>query len=104
MSGCARQGSMSPGLQMADGTERHEAFHSGWTGVVTLALIAYVAIAILAILLDGQGGRALEVFNLYSDSLASIGVSVLAAAAARGSQEPAARRTWWFLTAALSAY
>ena len=95
---------MSPGLQMTDGTSRREAFHSGWTGAVTLALFAYVAVAILLILLDGRGGRALELFNLYSDSLASIGVAVLAAAAARGSKDPAARRTWWFLTLALPVY
>jgi diguanylate cyclase (GGDEF)-like protein/PAS domain S-box-containing protein len=95
---------MTPGLQMADGTSRREAFRSGWTGAVTVALICYVAMAILLIFLDGRGGRTLELFNLYSDSLASIGVAILAAAAARGSKDPAARRTWWLLTSALSVY
>src|SRR5512135_1351133 len=95
---------MSPGPQITDVAVPREAFHSGWSGAVTLALFAYVAVAILAILLDGQASRALEVFNLYSDSLASVGVAVLAAAAARGSEDAATRRTWWFLTAALSVY
>ena len=88
---------------MTDGTTR-EPFSSGWTGLVALSLFAYVALAIVLILVDGQGGRALEVFNLYSDSVASIVVAVLAAAAARGSRHAATRRTWWQLTAALGAY
>lgn len=88
---------------MTDTTTR-EPFSSGWTGVVALSLFAYVALAIVLILVDGQGGRALEVFNLYSDSVASVAVAVLAAAAARGSQHAATRRTWWLLTAALAAY
>ena len=81
-----------------------EPFGSGWTGAVAVAQIIYVAIAILLILLDGRGGRALDVFNLYSDSLASICVAVLAGAAARGASEPAARRTWWLLTGALAGF
>jgi diguanylate cyclase (GGDEF)-like protein/PAS domain S-box-containing protein len=88
---------------MTEATTR-EPFSSGWTGVVALSLFAYVALAIGLILVDGQGGRALEIFNLYSDSVASVAVSVLAAAAARGSQHAATRRTWWLLTAALGAY
>ncbi|HET9695031.1 MAG TPA: EAL domain-containing protein [Steroidobacteraceae bacterium] len=89
---------------MSDGTTRREPFSSGWTGAVAMALFAYLALAILLILVDGQFGPALDVFNLYSDSVASVAVAVLAAAAARGSLDPAARRTWWLLTAALAAY
>ncbi|HEX6570707.1 MAG TPA: EAL domain-containing protein [Steroidobacteraceae bacterium] len=88
---------------MSDRTTR-EPFSGGWTGIVALALFAYVALAMALILVDGQGGRALEVFNLYSDSVASVVVAVLAAAAARGSRHAATRRTWWLLTAALAAY
>jgi diguanylate cyclase (GGDEF)-like protein/PAS domain S-box-containing protein len=83
---------------------RRERFSSGWTGAVAVALFAYVALAILLILVDGSRWPPLDVFNLYSDSLASIGVAILAGAAARGSSDPAARRTWWLLTAALCVY
>jgi len=83
---------------------RRERFGSGWTGTVSVALFAYIAVAILLNLIDGSGSPALDVFNLYSDSPASIGVTILAGAAARGSPDPAARRTWWLLTAALGVY
>ncbi len=75
-----------------------------WTNVVSSALFAYILGAILLILLDGNGGRVVEVFNLYSDSVASIVVSVLAGTAARRATDPAAKRTWWLLTGALVAY
>ncbi|HXW09587.1 MAG TPA: hypothetical protein VD737_03165, partial [Steroidobacteraceae bacterium] len=94
---------MSEGRAITDGATR-EGFSGGWTGIVAVALFAYVALAIGLILVDGQGGRALEIFNLYSDSVASIVVAVLAGAAAHGSQHPAMRRTWWQLTAALGCY
>jgi diguanylate cyclase (GGDEF)-like protein/PAS domain S-box-containing protein len=83
---------------------RREPASAGWTGAVAVALFAYIAVAILLILFDGSGRPVLDVFNLYSDSPASIGVAVLAGAAARGSTDPAARRTWWLLTAALCVY
>jgi diguanylate cyclase (GGDEF)-like protein/PAS domain S-box-containing protein len=91
---------MSEGRAITDG----EGFSAGWTGIVAVALFAYVVLAIALILIDGQGGRALDIFNLYSDSVASVAVAVLAGAAARGSQHPAMRRTWWQLTAALGCY
>jgi diguanylate cyclase (GGDEF)-like protein/PAS domain S-box-containing protein len=83
---------------------RRERFSLSWIGAGSVALFGYIAVAILLILVDGSRWPALEVFNLYSDSLASIGVAILAGAAARGSSDPAARRTWWLLTAALSVY
>lgn len=95
---------MPPGRETSDGLNAPEPFGSGWTGTVAVALIIYVAVAILLILFDGRGGPVLDVFNLYSDSLASICVALLAGAAARGSTEPAARRTWWLLTGALASY
>ena len=85
---------MSPRRDASDGTADPEPFSSGWTGAVSVALFVYVAVAILLNLVDGWGGRLVEVFNLYSDSLASLVVAVLAGAAARGSPDPAARRTW----------
>jgi diguanylate cyclase (GGDEF)-like protein/PAS domain S-box-containing protein len=95
---------MPPGRETSEGLNAPESFGSGWTGTVAVALIFYVAVAILLILFDGRGGPILDVFNLYSDSLASICVAVLAGAAARGSSDPVARRTWWLLAAALGCY
>jgi diguanylate cyclase (GGDEF)-like protein/PAS domain S-box-containing protein len=95
---------MSPGWQASEGSATREPFSSGWTGILSMALFAYVAVAILLNLADGNRLPALNIFNLYSDSVASICVSVLAAAAARGSSDPAARRTWWLLAAALGVY
>ena len=89
---------------MNDGLKKRERFGSGWTGAVAVGLFVYIAIAIALILVDASNRPWLDVFNLYSDSLASITVAVLTGAAARGSSEPAARRTWWLLTAALGAY
>ena len=52
---------------------------------------------------DGKGGRLLDLFNLYSDSPASIGVTILAGAAARGSTDRP-RAALWLLAAALGVY
>jgi hypothetical protein len=95
---------MSPGRPPTDGVTTRERFSSGWTGAVCVGLFGYIAIAMLLILADGSRWPLLDVFNLYSDSLASFVVCILASAAARGSSEPAARRTWWLLTAALTSY
>jgi len=95
---------MSPGRDAKPEMTTPASRDSRWTRAVCSALFAYIAIAILMILLDGRGGRVLEVFNLYSDSVASVAVSILAAAAAYRAGDPAARRTWWLLTGALAAY
>jgi diguanylate cyclase (GGDEF)-like protein/PAS domain S-box-containing protein len=95
---------MSPGRPLSDGVTKRERFSAGWTGAVSVGLFVYVAIAIALILIDGRAWPWLEVFNLYSDSAASVCVAILTGAAARGSADPAARRTWWLLTAALTAY
>ena len=95
---------MNPGRPKSDGTNGCERFSAGWTGAVSLALFAYVAVAMLLIFVDFTGRPGLQTFNLYSDSLASICVTILAGAAARGAADPAARRTWWLFTAALGAY
>ena len=75
---------MNPGRPKSDGTNGCERFSAGWTGAVSLALFAYVAVAMLLIFVDFTGRPVLETFNLYSDSLASICVTILAGAAARG--------------------
>ena len=95
---------MSPGLPTNEGQKTRERFSDGWAGTVTVGLFVYVAVAILLTFFDGRGSRALDVFNLYSDSIASIAVAVLACAAARGAPDPDTRRTWWLLTAALACY
>jgi diguanylate cyclase (GGDEF)-like protein/PAS domain S-box-containing protein len=94
---------MSPGPQDEEDKKR-ESFASGWTGAATVALFVYVALAILLTFVDTGASRALELANLYSDSPASIVATILAVAAARGSTQPAARRTWWLLAAALACY
>ena len=95
---------MSPGRPSTDGVKKRERFSSGWTGAVAVGLFVYVAIAVALILVDASSRPWLDIFNLYSDSLASIAVAVLTGAAARGSSNPAAQRTWWLLTAALGVY
>ena len=95
---------MTQGPHTGDAGVRREGFSEGWTGRVAVALLVYLVIALLLILVDSEGRPALEIFNLYSDSLASLAVVVLAGMAARGATEPASRRTWQLLTAALAVY
>jgi diguanylate cyclase (GGDEF)-like protein/PAS domain S-box-containing protein len=95
---------MTPSPTATEGTPRPEPFGAGWTGVATIAFFGYIILAIALILHDGRGGPALDVFNLFSDSIASLGVAGFAAIAARRSTDAGARRTWWLLTAALAAY
>jgi diguanylate cyclase (GGDEF)-like protein/PAS domain S-box-containing protein len=83
---------------------RREPFISGWTGRLTVALFVYIALASLLTMLDGGGSRAYEIFTLYSDAPPSILAVLLAVAAARGSADPAAQRTWWLLAGALACY
>jgi diguanylate cyclase (GGDEF)-like protein/PAS domain S-box-containing protein len=84
--------------------KKREPFVSGWTGYVTIALFAYILIAILLTLVDDTGSRAYEIFTLYSDAPPSIVAAILAAVAARASLDPATRRTWWLLAGALACY
>jgi diguanylate cyclase (GGDEF)-like protein/PAS domain S-box-containing protein len=76
----------------------------GWTNALAWGLFGYIAVAMLVIAYNGPVVPALEVFSLYSDSLASIAVAILFAAAARRSAQPESKRTWWLLTAALAVY
>ncbi|HWJ05339.1 MAG TPA: EAL domain-containing protein [Steroidobacteraceae bacterium] len=98
---------MTPGQSATRrGTNVREPFGAGPTGVMACALFGYVAAAIVLILLTDSrgGGPVVDVVNLFSDSVASIGVAILAAIAARGASNRHARRTWWLLTAAMAAY
>jgi diguanylate cyclase (GGDEF)-like protein/PAS domain S-box-containing protein len=94
----------SQGREMSRGIAQREPFSAHWTGALTVALFGYLLVAILMIFGDGSRWPAVEIFNLYSDSVASVVVTILSGAAARGSTDPAARRTWWLLTAAAGLY
>ena len=72
--------------------------------MLAVALGVYVFVAILLTLVDETANRALEVFKLYSDSPAAFAAVVLALAAARSADDPALRRTWRLLAAALGIY
>ena len=95
---------MPPGHPGTDSTARPQPFAAGWTGALAVGLGLYVLAAVLLTVLDPAGGRALEVFNLYSDSPACFATVVLCMAAARQTDEPAVRRTWRLLAAALGVY
>ena len=95
---------MLQGPHQNAGKNRGEPFISGWTGRITVALFVYTVAAILLTFVDGEDSRAFEILNLYSDSPASILAVILAAAAARGSSDPAAKRTWQLFTGALACY
>jgi diguanylate cyclase (GGDEF)-like protein/PAS domain S-box-containing protein len=95
---------MPPGLEISESRLQREPFGAGWTGALAAGLFLYTLAAILMIFIEGGGGPLAQVFNLYSDSPASIGAAILAAAAARHALDPAVRRTWQFLTASLAVY
>jgi len=95
---------MQEGRETAEASGRPAPSGRDWTRTLCTALYAYIAVSILLILFDGRGGRALEIFSLYSDSIASVVVVILAAAAARGCADAAPRRTWWLLAASLASY
>jgi diguanylate cyclase (GGDEF)-like protein/PAS domain S-box-containing protein len=83
---------------------RQQPFAAGWTGALAVGLVFYVLAAILLTFIDGGGGRALEVFNLYSDSPPCLATVVLCVVAARKAEDTAVRRTWWLLASALGVY
>jgi diguanylate cyclase (GGDEF)-like protein/PAS domain S-box-containing protein len=95
---------MPPGHKNSEGNPHREPFGAGWTGALAVGLFFYIVVAIGVIFIDGNGGRFFDVFNLYSDSAASIAVAVLAAIAAHNATDPAVRRTWQYLAAATAVY
>ncbi|MGL6223430.1 MAG: putative bifunctional diguanylate cyclase/phosphodiesterase [Steroidobacteraceae bacterium] len=83
---------------------KRERFRTGWTGGVAVGLFVYIAVAIALLLVDTASRPLLDLFNLYSDTVASLVVAILTGAAAKGAIDPAARRTWSLLAAAMVAY
>lgn len=95
---------MPPGHPGTDSSARQQPFAAGWTGGLAVGLASYVLGAILLTVLDVDGGRALQVFNLYSDSPACLATIVLSVVAAPRAEDASVRRTWWLLAAALGVY
>ncbi|MGE0466626.1 MAG: putative bifunctional diguanylate cyclase/phosphodiesterase [Steroidobacteraceae bacterium] len=95
---------MPPGRESSEGSSHREPFGARWTGALAVGLFCYIVAAIGMIFVAGDGGPFYDVFNLYSDSPASIAVAILAAVAARNATDPAVRRTWQYLAAATAVY
>ena len=79
-------------------------FADGWTGAVAIGVIVYIAAAIYVTVAGFESTPALDFYLLVSDQPAAIAAAVLAIVAARTTAQPAARRTWRFLAAALVTY
>ncbi|MEO7387786.1 MAG: sensor domain-containing diguanylate cyclase, partial [Gammaproteobacteria bacterium] len=95
---------MQPGQPGFEPIARLQPFVAGWTGMLAIAIGVYVLVAILLTLVDAEGSRALQIFNLYSDSPPGLATVILGVAAARTAEDAAVRRTWWLLTMALGLY
>ena len=95
---------MPPRPDTNDAVVRRAPFGAGWTGALAIGIFVYILLATVLIFVDRSGGRVFEVFNLYCDAPACIATVILAAVAAHRATAPAARRTWWYLTAAISVY
>jgi diguanylate cyclase (GGDEF)-like protein/PAS domain S-box-containing protein len=79
-------------------------FADGWTGAVAIGVLVYVAAAIWVTMASLPHSPALDLFRLVSDQPAAIAAALLAIMAARTTQQPAARKTWQFLAAAIVTY
>jgi len=79
-------------------------FADGWTGAVAVGVIVYVAAAIYVTVAGFEPSPGLDFYLLLSDVPASLAAAVLAIKAARLAHQPAARRTWKFLSAAIVTY
>ncbi len=77
---------------------------TGWTGWLAVGLAGYVLVAIVLTVAGPGSGAWLDTFILFSDFPASATVTLLAAVAALRATDPAARRTWQLLAAALGVY
>jgi diguanylate cyclase (GGDEF)-like protein/PAS domain S-box-containing protein len=95
---------MSPPPETAEPTPQSQPFFGGWTGWLAGGLFIYVPLALLITALGNSENRAFEIFQLYSDSPACIGATILAALAAVRATSPAVRRTWGWFAAALGVY
>ncbi len=79
-------------------------FADGWTGAVAIGVIVYVAAAIFVTVAGFPPSPGLDFYLLLSDWPCSMAAALLAIVAARKTSQPAARRTWQFLAAALVVY
>ncbi len=79
-------------------------FADGWTGAVAIGVMVYVAAAIYITVAGFEPSPALDFYLLLSDVPASFAAAWLAIVAARSAHQPAARRTWKFLSAAIVTY
>ena len=79
-------------------------FADGWTGAVAIGVMVYVAAAIYVTVAGFEPSPALDFYLLLSDVPASFAAAWLAIVAARSAHQPAARRTWKFLSAAIVTY
>ncbi len=79
-------------------------FADGWTGAVAIGVILYVAVAIWVTMASLPPSAALDFYRLVSDQPAAIAAALLAIVAARTTRQPAARKTWQFLAAAIVTY
>ena len=79
-------------------------FADGWTGAVAIGVMVYVAAAIYVTVAGFEPSPALDFYLLLSDVPASFAAAWLAIVAARSAHQPAARRTWRFLSAAIVTY
>ncbi len=95
---------MPPDQEKSEGIPQREPFSAGWTGALAVGLYFYIVAALLMIVVGGSGGPFLDVFNLYSDSPASVAATVLAVIAARRATDPAVKRTWWYFAASTAVY
>jgi diguanylate cyclase (GGDEF)-like protein/PAS domain S-box-containing protein len=79
-------------------------FADGWTGAVAIGTIVYVLAAICLTIADLPASPQLDFYRLLSDQPAAFAAALLAIVAARNVQQPAARRTWQYLAAAIVTY
>ena len=79
-------------------------FADGWTGAVAIGTIVYVLAAICTTVADLPESPQLDFYRLLSDQPAAFAAALLAIVAARQVSQPAARRTWRWIAAAIVTY
>jgi diguanylate cyclase (GGDEF)-like protein/PAS domain S-box-containing protein len=95
---------MSPVPDSPEAQSGPEPFVARWTGALAVGLFIYIPITLLLTFGNSGGGPVFEVFRLFSDFPASLGSAILATVAARKAADPAVKRTWTFLAAAIGVY
>ncbi|MEX0734851.1 MAG: EAL domain-containing protein [Steroidobacteraceae bacterium] len=95
---------MWPARETSEASRGREPFFARWTGALAVFLFIYIPLALLVTIAGDSNSRAFEVFQLYSDSPASIAAAILSAVAAWKATDPAVRRTWTCFAAAIGVY